>query len=56
MEEDARSQYENLCAISDQVYDAALMFEVARRKVYKHLGWLYQLELPGRGDAKSQFV
>ena len=45
-----RRDYKQWAATSDKVYDACLLFEVSRRSVYKHLGWLYNLPLPARHD------
>ena len=41
---------------ADEAADACLMFEVARRKVFRHLNWVYSLPMPERSLRREGLV
>ena len=48
--------YQDVAESSDQMHDACLVFEVARRKVYKHLNWNYSLPTPERSLRREGLI
>ena len=41
-------RYLEYAATADSIYDTCLQFEVTRRRIYKHLNWVYLLDAPER--------
>ena len=47
---------EEVVNAADKAADACLLFEVARRKVYRHLNWNYQMPLPERATRRDGLI